>query len=639
MTKITENDIELFAIKLLENMGYSYVYAPTIAPDGENPQRESYEQVLLLDSLTASVNKLNTHLPVAARNEAVKEIQRIASPELIANNETFHRFLTEGINVSYQKDGHQRGDLVWLIDFENPENNDFVVANQFTVIENEVNKRPDLILFVNGIPLVVIELKNPADENATIRSAFKQLQTYKELIPALFTYNGILVISDGLEAKAGSLSADYSRFMAWKSSDGNKEASPLVSEMETLIKGMLNKETLLDLIRHFVVFEKSKKEDSKTGITSIKTVKKIAAYHQYYAVNRAVESTIRATGISQSDAEKHTFHASPESYGLPAVRQQPKGDKKGGVVWHTQGSGKSLSMVFFTRKIVLSLNNPTVLVITDRNDLDDQLFDTFASCTQLLRQEPKQVENRGQLKKLLKVGSGGIVFTTIQKFQPDNGNVYEELSDRDNIVVIADEAHRTQYGFKAKTIDEKNEEGIVIGKKTVYGFAKYMRDALPNATYLGFTGTPVEKTDVNTPAVFGNYIDIYDIAQAVEDGATVKIYYESRLAKVKLSDKGRKLVEDLDEELKKEDLTDSQKAKAKWSQLEALIGSKKRLETVAKDLITHFEQRQEVFEGKAIIVAMSRRIAVELYEEIIKLKPEWHSDNLKEGAKIRQPNT
>lgn len=632
MTKITENDIELFAIELLESQGYKYIYAPDIALDGKTPWRESYEQVLLIDKLTEVVNQLNQHLPLTARSEAVKEVQRIASPELIANNEAFHRLLSEGIKVSYQKDGHQRGDLVWLIDFKNPDNNDFVVANQFTVIENEVNKRPDLILFVNGIPLVVIELKNPADENATIRSAFKQLQTYKEAIPSLFTYNGILVISDGLEAKAGSLSADYSRFMAWKSSDGYKEASPMVSQMETLIKGMLNKKTLLDLIRHFVVFEKSKKEDAKTGITTIKTVKKIAAYHQYYAVNRAVESAIRGTGIRISNKEKHLLEASPESYGLPSTKLQPKGDKKGGVVWHTQGSGKSLSMVFFTGKIVLNLDNPTIVIITDRNDLDDQLFDTFASCTQLLRQEPKQVENREQLKKLLRVGSGGIVFTTIQKFQPEDGNVYEELTNRDNIVVIADEAHRTQYGFKAKTIDEKDDKGEVIGKKTVYGFAKYMRDALPNATYLGFTGTPVEKTDVNTPAVFGNYIDIYDIAQAVEDGATVKIYYESRLAKVKLSDEGRQLVEDLDKELKKEDLTDSQKAKAKWTQLEGLIGSKKRLKRVAADLVAHFEQRQEVFEGKAIIVAMSRRIAVELYEEIIKIKPEWHADDLKEGA-------
>ncbi|MDP2724017.1 MAG: HsdR family type I site-specific deoxyribonuclease, partial [Bacteroidales bacterium] len=323
---------------------------------------------------------------------------------------------------------------------------------------------------------------------------------------------------------------------------------------------------------------------------------------------------------------------SPESYGLPGVKKQPAGDRKGGVVWHTQGSGKSLSMVFFTGKIVLALDNPTIVVITDRNDLDDQLFDTFAASRQLLRQQPVQANDRNHLKELLKVASGGVVFTTIQKFQPDEGNVYELLSDRKNIVVIADEAHRTQYGFKAKTIDDKDLKGNVVGKKMVYGFAKYMRDALPNATYLGFTGTPIEHTDVNTPAVFGNYVDVYDIAQAVEDGATIRIFYESRLAKVNLSDEGRKLVEELDEELNKEDLTDSQKAKAKWTQLEALIGSKERIRTVANDIITHFEQRQEVFDGKGIIVAMSRRIAVELYEEIIKLRPEWHSDETSNGA-------
>ncbi len=661
----------------------------------------------------------------------------------------------------------------------------------FGNIENGNNKRPDVILFVNGIPLVVIELKNPANENATVKSAFKQMQTYKEIIPSLFTYNGLMIISDGLEAKAGSLSAGLTRFMAWKSADGKEEASNLVSQLETLINGMLNKETLLDLIRHFVVFEKSKKEDAKTGIVSISTVKKLAAYHQYYAVNRAVESTLRAANYSppleecpkggvvntpasagwsktgvvpnprieeikrnsknyfslpynpnlkerarelrkagnlpevlfwnnvknkqfkgfdfdrqkiignyivdffctncnvvieidgsshdnkqEYDAERDVYLESlgltvihipvvdvmkrikdvmemlynhpalsgtpptegnlvtvpPESYGVAGVKSQPKGDRKGGVVWHTQGSGKSLSMVFFTGKIVLALDNPTVLVITDRNDLDDQLFDTFASSTQLLRQEPKQALNREDLKEKLKVASGGVIFSTIQKFQPDNGNIYETLSERENIVVIADEAHRTQYGFKAKTIDDKDNDGNVIGKKIVYGFAKYMRDALPNATYIGFTGTPIENTDVNTPAVFGNYIDVYDIAQAVEDGATVRIYYESRLAKVNLSDEGKQLVEDLDEELDQEDLTNTQKAKAKWTQLEALIGSENRVKNIAKDIVNHFEARQEVFDGKGMIVSMSRRIAADLYDEIIKIRPDWHSDDLDKGV-------
>lgn len=637
-SKITESAIETFAIELLETQGYQYICGPDIAPDSETPERSSFEEVLLMDRLKSAVARINHAVPADAREDAIKQIERLSSPELIANNEAFHRLLTEGIKVSYQKDGQSRGDLVWLVDFHNPENNDFVVLNQFTIIENHVNKRPDVILFVNGLPLVVIELKNPADENATTHSAFNQLQTYKQAIPALFPYNAFLIISDGLEAKAGTLSAGFSRFMAWKTADGQVEASHLVSQLEIMIQGMLNKATLLDLVRHFIVFEKSKKEDKVTGIITIQTVKKLAAYHQYHAVNRAVESTLRASGFVKRDPVGHgRDHAlrvceSPESYGLPGVKTQSVGDKKGGVVWHTQGSGKSLSMVFYTGKIVLAMDNPTVLVITDRNDLDDQLFDTFAASKQLLRQEPVQAENRDQLKELLKVASGGVVFTTIQKFQPDEGNVYEKLTDRTNIIVIADEAHRTQYGFKPKTIDDKDASGNVIGKKVVYGFAKYMRDALPNATYLGFTGTPIESTDVNTPAVFGNYVDVYDIAQAVEDGATVRIYYESRLAKISLSDEGKKLISDLDEELDQDELSETQKAKAKWTQLEALIGSENRIKQVAQDIITHFELRQSAIDGKGMIVTMSRRIAAELYKEIIKLKPEWHNDDMKKGG-------
>ncbi len=633
MSRITENVIENFCIELLEKQGYEYIYAPDIAPDSDNPQRSSFDEVILSSRLSDAVARINPGVPHDARQEAIKEISRIHSPELLSNNETFHRMLTEGVNVAYQQDGSQRGDLVWLVDFDNPENNDFVVANQLTVIENGVNKRPDVVVFVNGLPLVVIELKNAADENASVTSAYKQLQTYKKAIPSLFTYNGFMVISDGLEARAGSLSAGLSRFMAWKTADGKEEASHLVSQLETLIKGMLNKATLLDLIRHFIVFEASKTEDPETGVVAIETVKKLAAYHQYYAVNRAVESTLRATGhtLKQQTPVSQVME-DPASYGLSGVKSQPSGDRKGGVVWHTQGSGKSLSMVFFAGKIVLALDNPTILVITDRNDLDDQLFDTFAASTQLLRQEPKQVESRDQLKELLQVVSGGVIFSTIQKFQPDEGNVFETLSQRENIVVIADEAHRTQYGFKAKTIDEKDEHGNVVGKKVVYGFAKYMRDALPNATYLGFTGTPIESSDTNTPAVFGNYIDVYDIAQAVEDGATVRIYYESRLAKVNLSEEGRQLVEKLDNELAQDDLTETQKTKAKWTQLEALIGSEKRIKNIAQDIINHFEQRQAVFAGKGMIVAMSRRIAADLYAEIIRIKPEWHSDDLDKGV-------
>lgn len=641
--KITESTIEEFAIDLLEQQGFHPIYGPDIAPDSETPERESFEDVILIDRLRESVARINPDIPQDCREDAIKQILRLNSPELITNNEAFHRMLTEGIKVNVKKDGSVRGDYVWLVDFNNPENNNFYVVNQYTVVENNssvglkagINKRPDIILFVNGIPLVVIELKNPADENATIHSAFKQIQTYKQAIPRLFTYNGLVVISDGLEAKAGTISAGFTRFMAWKSSDGKIEASPLIGQLETLIQGMLNKETLLDLIRHFIVFEKSKKEDKQTGIITIQTVKKLAAYHQYYAVNRAVESTLRASGYTAKqlvESIENRVMESPESYGVPGVESQPVGDKKAGVVWHTQGSGKSLSMVFYAGKIVLALDNPTIVVLTDRNDLDDQLFDTFAASRQLLRQEPVQAENRGALKELLNVSSGGIVFTTIQKFQPEEGNIYETLSKRKNIVVIADEAHRTQYGFKAKTVDAKDEKGNITGKKIVYGFAKYLRDALPNATYLGFTGTPIERNDVNTPAVFGNYVDIYDISQAVEDGATVRIYYESRLAKIELSEEGKKLVANFDSDLNEEDLTDAQKAKAKWTQLEALIGSGNRIKQVARDIIAHFENRQEVFDGKAMIVCMSRRIAADLYQEIIALKPKWHNDDLNKGV-------
>ncbi len=606
MTKLTESVIEAFAINLFERLGYIYIHAPDIAPDGDYPERSRYDDVILNQRLCSAVQRINPLIPHLAKQQAIKEVARLHSPDTLANNEPFHRLLTEGVNVTYSQDGNDRGALVSLIDFAHPENNEFVVANQFTVIENNQNKRPDLVLFVNGLPLVVIELKNPADENATIKTAYQQLDTYKQTIPSLFTYNALLVISDGLEAKAGSLSANRSRFMAWKSADGKSEASHLVSQLETLINGLLNKITLLDVVRHFVVFEKSKREDPQTGVISISTIKKIAAYHQYYAVNKAVASTLQATS-------EH-------------------GNQKAGVVWHTQGSGKSLSMVFYTGKVVLTLANPTIVVITDRNDLDDQLFDTFAASTQLLRQEPKQVESRQHLKELLRVASGGVVFSTIQKFQPEDGNVYEELSNRRNIVVVVDEAHRTQYGFAAKTIDEKDATGQIIGKKVVYGFAKYLRDALPNATYLGFTGTPIEKTDANTPAVFGDYVDIYDIAQAVEDGATVSIYYESRLAKVALSDEGKQLITELDDELEQDSLTEAQQAKSKWTQVEALIGSEQRIKNIAQDIVSHFEARQAVFAGKGMVVSMSRRIAVDLYEEIIKLKPEWHSDDLSKGA-------
>jgi type I restriction enzyme R subunit len=609
MNPITENNIETFAIEVLKTLGWQYVHGLAIAPGAEYAERESFEQIILTKRLRKAVARLNRDIPADAQEQAVQKILRIYSPNMLHNNETFHQFMVEKVKIPYQQDGYERSYEVALIDFIHPSNNEFLVVNQYMIIDNNQNKRPDLLLFINGIPIVLFELKNAADENATIRKAFDQIRTYKATIPGLFTYNAVCIISDGMECRAGSVSAGFSRYMTWKSADGKKEASRFIPQLEILIKGMLNPTTLLDLVRNFIIFEKSKKKDAKTGITQVETEKKLAAYHQYYAVNKAVENTIKAASAN--------------------------GNHKGGVVWHTQGSGKSISMVFYTAKLVLSLNNPTVVVITDRNDLDDQLFDTFAAGKQLLRQEPKQAKDRENLKQLLNVASGGIVFTTIQKFLPEAGKAqYDRLSERTNIVVIADEAHRTQYGFQAKLVDIKDKETKdVIGKRIAYGFAKYMRDALPNATYIGFTGTPIEGTDVNTPAVFGQYVDIYDISQSIADGATVRIYYESRLAKVNLDEEGRRLIAEFDKELEEdEEITDKQRVRAKWTKLEAIVGNPERIKNLAKDIVTHFEQRNTVFEGKGMIVAMSRRIAVDLYNEIIKLKPEWHNDDLSKGA-------
>jgi type I restriction enzyme R subunit len=490
---IFESEIEQIAIDILhEENGYAVLYGPGIS-EGDNRERE-YTEVALSSRLRIAIDRLNPEIPADARDEACKRALRTAFTTVIDNNEAFHRLLTDGVDVKFSiGEGKSRTDKVWLIDFANPENNEFLAVNQFTVLENHNNKRPDIVLFINGLPLVVVELKNPADENADVQAAFNQLQTYQQLIPSLFTCNAFLIISDGWFAKICTITSDYSRFMEWKSADGkNIVDARRQSELEPMIKGLLNKQTLLDVIRHFIVFEKTKET----------TLKKIAAYHQYYAVNRAIGSTVRASAMPGGFVYEH-----PCEFGLPTTEEQPQGDKRAGVIWHTQGSGKSLSMVFYTGKLVLAepMNNPTVVVLTDRNDLDQQLFETFSNCQQLLRQSPAQATNRDELKKLLSVASGGIVFTTIQKFFPEeSGTKYPLLSERRNIVVIADEAHRSQYDF-------------------IDGFARHMRDALPNATFIGFTGTPIEKDDRNTQAVFGNYVDIYDIQQAVEDGATVRI--------------------------------------------------------------------------------------------------------------------
>lgn len=602
---MNELDIEGLTISLLQNQGYAYCQGGKgLAPDNR-PLRASKSDVVLKSILEDAVRRLNPSVPESIRAEAVQKVVRLPHDDLIAMNATFHNMLTSGVIVNYQKDGMERGEIVHLMDFANPENNDFLAVNQFTVMEGNEHKRPDIVLFVNGLPLVVFELKNAIDESATIEAAWKQLQTYKETIPSLLAYNALLVISDGLVAKAGSLTANYSRFLPWKSRDGISEAGYKESPLEVLVHGLLNKNTLLDCIRFFTVFERTKTTD-KNGQISIRLIKKIAAYHQYYAVDKAVVSTLEAA--ARTDA----------------------GRGKAGVIWHTQGSGKSLSMVFFTAKISITMDNPTIVVLTDRNDLDDQLFETFASAKQLLRQEPKQAESRAELKELLHVVSGGIVFSTMQKFQPEEGNVFDCLTDRKNVIVMTDEAHRTQYGFGARTI-QKKVNGKTAGLETVYGFAKYLRDALPNATYLGFTGTPIEGTDVNTPAVFGNYIDIYDIAQSVEDGATVPIYYESRLVKLDLLEEGKKLIQELDEELEKEEQSEADKARTRRARLEALVGSEPRQNTVARDIVAHFEERQKVLDGKGMIVCMSRAIAANLYDKITAIRPEWHNEDVHQG--------
>jgi type I restriction enzyme R subunit len=599
----TEDEIELYNLELLETLGYKYRYGYDIQPEGQQQERESFSDILLKDRLKNAITNLNPDIPLEAREEAFQQITTLNTPDILNNNETFHQYLTEGIDIEYQWNGETRGGKVWLIDFNHPENNEFLAVNQFTIIEDNHNRRPDIILFINGLPLVVIELKNASDEQADLKAAYNQLQTYKREIPSLFTYNALLIISDGLEARAGSLSADYNRFMAWKTPNSEQDSNR--NELEILTNGILNKTTLIDFIHHFTVFEKVKFVNPETEVTTLQTIKKIAAYHQYYAVNKAVESVLGAVS---------------------------RGDSKGGVVWHTQGSGKSLSMVFLTGKLVLTLDNPTIVVLTDRNDLDDQLFDTFAGCRQLLRQDPQQAENRTQVRELLNVDSGGIVFTTVQKFSPENNEtLYPRISDRSNIIVLADEAHRSQYGFNAKQVNLKDADGNVIGKQTKYGFAKYIRDALPHAIFLGFTGTPVEQTDKNTPAVFGGYIDVYDIAQGVKDGATVPLYYESRLVKVDLDAKGKQLLDELDDDLQYEDFSATQKAKANQTKIEAVVGSTKRLKTIAEDIVTHFEQRQTVNRGKGMIVTMTRRIAADLYENIVKLRPDWHSETLHDG--------
>lgn len=585
--KFTEGIVEEATLEWFEKLGYTTLHA-------SETQRQSYTDVILTNRLRESLQTINPDIPPDAIEEAIRKLTRSESPSLYENNRRFHKFLTDGINVEYQTSERVVYNQVYLIDFKNPDNNDWLVVNQFTVIEDKKERRPDVVVFINGLPIGVIELKNPTDEKATIKGAFNQLQTYKNDIPSLFPYNEILVVSDGTEARVGTLTADWERFMPWRTIKGDKIAPKHTAELEILIKGIFNKHRFLDLLKHFIVFE----------VDGSSIIKKMAGYHQFHAVNKAIQSTVAATSL--------------------------QGDKRVGVVWHTQGSGKSLTMAFYAGKIIQNpdMANPTLVVITDRNDLDEQLFGTFASCSDLLRQTPTQAEIREDLQELLKVASGGVVFTTLQKFQPQQGEEkYPLLSQRRNIIVIADEAHRSQYGLKSRVVKKENEAHIS------YGFAQHLRDALPNASFLGFTGTPIESADKSTPAVFGDYIDIYDIQQAVEDEATVPIYYEGRLAKLELNESERPHIDsDFEEVTEDEEQLTKEKLKTKWARLQAVVGSKKRIALIAKDIVEHFENRQTSINGKAMVVCMSRKICVDLYNAIVKLKPEWHHPDDDKGT-------
>ena len=578
----TESAVEQATLTWLEGLGYQVLYGPNIAPGGPAAARRDYGEVVLPRRLAEALARLNPAIPPEALEEAQRKITRQDSPSLTVNNRTFHRRLVDGIEVEYRADdGRVVGDRVRLVDFDNPDNNDWLAVNQFTVVEGRQQRRPDVVLFVNGLPLALIELKNPADEDATVWTAFNQLQTYKQQIPSIFTFNEMLVVSDGLAARLGSLTAGREWFLPWRTIEGEDLAPTTVSQLEVLLLGVFEKRRFLDFLRHFIVFE----EDRDA------LVKKVAGYHQFHATRQAVESTLKAAS--------------------------PPGDRRAGVVWHTQGSGKSLTMVFYAGKLILhpALANPTIVVLTDRNDLDDQLFGVFSRCQEILRQKPVQAEDRAHLRELLQVASGGVVFTTIQKFFPEEkGDQFPQLSDRRNIVVIADEAHRSQYDF-------------------IDGFARHMRDALPGATFVAFTGTPIELEDRNTQAVFGNYISIYDIQRAVDDGATVPIYYESRLAKLDLREEEKpRLDQEFEEVTEGEEVSRKERLKTKWAALEAVVGSEKRLSLIAHDLVEHFAERLTAMEGKAMVVCMSRRICVALYDAIVKLRPVWHDKDDKRGA-------
>jgi len=603
-----ESHVEEAALAWLSELGYATANGLDIGPDSTKPERASYGDVLLIERVRAAITRLNPGLSEETRAEALAKLRQAETPSLVEENRRLHRYIIEGVPVEVRRpDGTIGGEQVRLIDFgDDPDANDWLAVNQYTVIENKANRRPDVVIFVNGIPLSVLELKNPGDENATLQGAFNQLQTYKSQITSLFRTNAVLMISDGLAARVGSLTADYERFMPWRTVTGDDLVPKGTPELETVLKGVFDKRHFLDLVKDFIVFG-----DKGDGVIKI-----LAGYHQFHAVKRAVTSTLRAIGEVPASADSR------------AAEGQSEGDRKVGVIWHTQGSGKSLLMAFYAGQIVKhpALENPTLVVLTDRNDLDDQLFSTFSMCKDLLRQTPQQADSREELRRLLDRPSGGVIFTTLQKFAPDEGTTtYPVLTDRRNVIVVADEAHRSQYGFRAKVAAKTGEIS--------YGFAKYLRDGLPNASFIGFTGTPIEKDDVNTPAVFGNYIDIYDIARAVEDGATVPIYYESRLARIELDpDEKPKIDAEIAELTEDEAESEQERLKRKWASVEALVGADKRVALVAEDLVKHFEDRVVALDGKAMIVCMSRRICVELYKAIVNLRPDWHSDDDESGT-------
>ena len=611
MNSFTESLIEQAALAWLESLGYTVLPGPEIAPGEPQAEREDYGQVILERRLRQALQQLNPQAPVDVLEDAFRKLTRPDTPSLVAVNHTLHRYLVDGVPVEYRRpDGSIGGDLVRVLDYDEPENNEFLAVNQFTVVEGRgetsfaPTRRPDIVLFVNGLPLAVIELKNAAVESATIWSAFNQLQTYKQQIPSLFNFNEALVISDGMQARIGTLTADYEWFMPWRTIEGEELADEMLPHLQVVLEGVFEKRRFLDLIRHFIVFE-----DMGAGTL----VKKMAGYHQYHAVKVALSETLRACVPPGPD----TWRESEGTYFAGGQRDAKPGDRRAGVIWHTQGSGKSLTMAFYAGRMILepAMENPTLVVITDRNDLDDQLYGTFARCHELLRQQPVQAQSRAHLRELLHTASGGVVFTTVHKFFPlDGEDRHPLLSDRRNIVVIADEAHRSQYDF-------------------IDGFARHMREALPNASFIGFTGTPIELADKNTRAVFGDYISIYDIGQAVKDGATVPIYYESRLARLELDELERpKLDEEFEEATEGEEVEHKERLKTKWAQLEALAGAEKRISLIAWDLIEHFERRLEAMDGKAMVVCMSRRICVDLYNAIIRIRPDWHHDDDGKGA-------